>query len=57
MPEIRFPGFTGDWEQCKLGDIAKMYQPPTISGSELLDTGYPVLEQMVTLGSIQNQIT
>ncbi|EHB6445734.1 TPA: restriction endonuclease subunit S, partial [Enterococcus faecalis] len=42
VPEIRFPGFTGDWEQCKLGDIAKMYQPPTISGSELLDTGYPV---------------
>lgn len=42
VPEIRFPGFTGDWEQCKLGDIAKMYQPPTISGSELLDTRYPV---------------
>ncbi|MET1140460.1 restriction endonuclease subunit S [Enterococcus faecium] len=42
VPEIRFPGFTEDWEQCKLGDIAKMYQPPTISGSELLDTGYPV---------------
>ncbi|EGP5587706.1 restriction endonuclease subunit S [Enterococcus faecium] len=42
VPEIRFPSFTEDWEQCKLGDIAKMYQPPTISGSELLDTGYPV---------------
>lgn len=42
VPRLRFRGYSEDWEQCKLGDIAKMYQPPTISGSELLDTGYPV---------------
>ncbi|MEC1449121.1 restriction endonuclease subunit S [Bacillus haynesii] len=23
VPEVRFPGFTGDWEECKLGDIGK----------------------------------
>ena len=23
VPEIRFPGFSGDWEQCKLSDIYK----------------------------------
>ncbi|WP_060681318.1 restriction endonuclease subunit S [Virgibacillus halodenitrificans] len=22
VPEIRFPGFTGDWEQCELGDLS-----------------------------------
>ncbi len=27
VPEIRFPGFTGDWEQRKLGDIFKYEQP------------------------------
>ncbi|MHA4095237.1 restriction endonuclease subunit S [Bacillus cereus] len=21
VPEVRFPGFTGDWEQCKLGEL------------------------------------
>lgn len=24
VPEIRFKGFTGDWEQCKLGDIGSV---------------------------------
>lgn len=23
VPEIRFPEFTGDWEQCKLGDVTE----------------------------------
>ena len=25
VPEVRFPGFTGDWEQRKLGDIVRSY--------------------------------
>lgn len=24
VPEVRFPGFTGDWEECKLGEILKV---------------------------------
>ncbi|HDR3499173.1 restriction endonuclease subunit S [Bacillus toyonensis] len=24
MPEVRFPGFTGVWEQCKLGQVANI---------------------------------
>lgn len=23
VPQLRFAGFTGDWEQCKLGEVAK----------------------------------
>ena len=25
-PKIRFPGFTGDWEQRKLGDVADSFE-------------------------------
>ena len=25
VPELRFKGFTGDWEQCKLGDVSSVY--------------------------------
>lgn len=41
-PEIRFPEFTGAWEQRKLGNISKMYQPSTIARADLMETGYPV---------------
>ncbi len=27
VPEIRFPGFTGDWEECELGTLLKYEQP------------------------------
>lgn len=42
VPKIRFKGFTDDWEQRKLGEIADLYQPTTISSSELKKSGYPV---------------
>lgn len=42
VPNIRFKGFTDDWEQRKLGEIADLYQPTTISSSELKKSGYPV---------------
>ncbi|WP_373782147.1 restriction endonuclease subunit S, partial [Jeotgalibaca porci] len=32
-PEIRFPGFTDDWEQRKLGDITESYSGGTPSAS------------------------
>ena len=31
-----------DWEVIPLGDICSLYQPVTISGSELKESGYPV---------------
>ena len=42
VPKLRFTDFEGDWEQRKLGNISKMYQPQTITGTELLPSGYPV---------------
>lgn len=31
VPEVRFPGYTGDWEQRKLGDITESYSGGTPS--------------------------
>ncbi|KST93635.1 Type I restriction-modification system restriction subunit R [Lactococcus lactis subsp. lactis] len=42
LPIIRFEGFTDDWEQRKLGEISRMYQPLTITGNDLLPDGVPV---------------
>ncbi len=44
VPEIRFAGFTDDWEQRKLGDIATFINGRAYSQSELLKEGkYKVL--------------
>lgn len=44
--QIRFKDDNGnpypDWEEKKLGEIARIYQPLTISQSDLTKTGYPV---------------
>ncbi|MCJ0567957.1 restriction endonuclease subunit S [Enterococcus cecorum] len=42
IPEIRFSGFTDAWKQQRLGNISIMYQPETITSSELHNSGYPV---------------
>lgn len=42
VPELRFNGFTDAWEQRKLGNIASLYQPHTISSDDLLPAGIPV---------------
>lgn len=34
--------FSGEWQRFSLGSIAKVYQPRTISQSELSSDGYPV---------------
>ena len=47
MPEIRFPGFTEDWEQRKLGDVtAEVFQGINTAGDkvEYSDTGTPILQ-------------
>lgn len=36
IPNIRFKNYTDAWEQRKLGEVAKMYQPITISQSDLI---------------------
>lgn len=43
-PEIRFPGFTGAWEQRKLGELSSVFKSGDfISASEIAETGkYPV---------------
>jgi len=40
--EVRLPGVKREWKTIKLGDVAEIYQPKTISQSELKKTGYPV---------------
>ena len=42
VPELRFKGFTDEWEERKLGEISRMYQPLTITGNDLLPDGVPV---------------
>jgi type I restriction enzyme S subunit len=41
QPRLRFPEFegAGDWEEHKLGDVCELYQPVTLSSSELTMTG------------------
>lgn len=38
----RLPGFTGEWEEKKLGEIADIYQPETISQDNFSSDGYTV---------------
>ncbi len=38
----RLPGFTGKWETKKLGELANLYQPQTISQDVFTDGGYNV---------------
>ena len=45
VPEIRFPGFTGDWEQRKLGDITESFSggTPTAGKSEYYGGDIPFI--------------
>ena len=40
VPEIRFEGFTGDWEQRKLGEIVERVSTTGTSGKELASVEY-----------------
>ena len=43
QPKLRFPGFEGDWEQCKLGEISKTTIGEFIIKTKQADTfPYPV---------------
>lgn len=45
VPELRFPGFTGDWERRKLGEITDSYSggTPTASKSEYYGGNIPFI--------------
>ncbi|MDK2937409.1 MAG: type restriction enzyme subunit [Eubacteriaceae bacterium] len=44
VPELRFPGFSGDWEERKLGEVAVFLNGRAYQQQELLDVGkYRVL--------------
>ena len=44
VPEVRFPGFTGEWERKKLGDVTNEFRSGSfIAASNIFETGmYPV---------------
>ena len=42
-PNIRFDGFTDDWEQRKLGDMARFSKGNGYSKSDLRDQGTPII--------------
>ena len=49
QPEIRFPGFTDDWEQRKLGDETKILAGGDVDKTKLKENGkYPVLANALT---------
>lgn len=41
IPEIRFAGFTGDWEQRKLGEIADLTSSKRVHAQDYVDSGIP----------------
>lgn len=43
VPEVRFPGFTNDWEQRKFGDEVEFYSGLTYSPDNVVDSGVLVL--------------
>ena len=42
-PKLRFKGYTGDWEQRKLGDIVSFSKGTGYSKSDLQDSGIPII--------------
>ncbi|HCM90005.1 MULTISPECIES: restriction endonuclease subunit S [Vagococcus] len=43
FPELRFEGFTGDWEQRKLGELARFSKGNGYTKSDLIDSGTPII--------------
>lgn len=39
VPEVRFPGFTGDWKQRELGEIVKLFSGLTYSPDNVIEDG------------------
>ena len=43
VPEIRFDGFTDDWEQRKLDDVAEFSKGSGYSKGDLIESGIPII--------------
>ena len=43
VPQLRFPGFTDDWEQCKLGELVQFSKGTGYSKSDLKNSGTPII--------------
>ena len=45
VPELRFPGFSGDWKQCKLGDVTDSYSggTPTVGKNDYYGGNIPFI--------------
>ena len=43
VPEKRFPGFTGDWEQRKLGELVQFSKGAGYSKGDLKESGTPII--------------
>ena len=39
LPKLRFPEFSGEWEETKLGDVAKFSKGKGVSKSEISEDG------------------
>ena len=56
VPRLRFPGFTDDWEQCKLKDVIfDAYQGINTTADKVIysNEGVPVLQaKHITSGNI-----
>ena len=52
-PKLRFKGFTDDWEQRKLGDVAKITAGGDINKGDLINKGkYPVIANGLNINGI-----
>lgn len=53
VPEVRFPGFTGDWEECKFGDIYDVISGFAFKMSDYVQVGVPIINgESIQHGSI-----
>ncbi|PHV55706.1 restriction endonuclease subunit S [Streptococcus macedonicus] len=43
VPELRFPGFTDDWEDCKLGELASFSKGNGYTKNDLVEFGDPII--------------
>jgi hypothetical protein len=43
VPNLRFKEFSGEWEECRLGEIGKLYKGVGISKDQLSDNGEPCI--------------
>lgn len=50
VPEIRFPGFTDDWEQCKLGDVGSVVMNKRIFKEQTSERGEVPFYKIGTFG-------